>query len=195
MWFIGDWKMNVSWKSVKFVWTHLFYSCFLTCSRNWFFITVKFARFDSNQKETLKQINFDGVNAKRCEERNLGCSFNWHVLCACFMHECKCFMYTNLSTNCCTAGKWHRDFLTNGDVVDLINAMIKSEDISNEREHFYCIIKSIYPNCSMKKYRLYEKAMKVKMTAEPRKSRRRGSSSSNLPAGTSNVHNNVLCTH
>ena len=32
-------------------------------------------------------------------------------------------MYTDLSTKCCTTGKWHRDFLTNGDVIDLINVM------------------------------------------------------------------------
>ena len=75
-------------------------------------------------------------------------------------------------------------------MIDLINVMIKSEDINNEREHFYCIVKSIFPNCSMKKYRLYEKALKVKMTAEPRNSRRRGSSSSNQPSG--NVRDNVF---
>ena len=48
---------------------------------------------------------------------------------------------------------------------------------SDARDKFYAIVKSEFPNCTMKKYRLYEKAMIVKMTTETRKSHRRRLSS------------------
>ena len=78
-------------------------------------------------------------------------------------------------------GKWHKNCFTNGDVVDLLTAMSRSECAIDQRELLYSIVMSGCPNCTMKKYRLYEKALKVKMEAEPRKSRRRRSSSNRLP--------------
>ena len=74
-------------------------------------------------------------------------------------------------------GKWHRSFFTNGDVVDLLTAMAISEYIQKPRDLFYDIVTSCCPT-KTKKYKLYEKAMKVKLKTEPRKSSRRRNTSS-----------------
>ena len=94
-----------------------------------------------------------------------------------------CFIFPDffLTHNGFLIGKWHKNCFTNGDVVDLLTAMSRSECAIDQRELLYSIVMSGCPNCTMKKYRLYEKALKVKMEAEPRKSRRRRSSSNRLP--------------
>ena len=61
--------------------------------------------------------------------------------------------------------------------------MTVSEHIQDPRELFYTIITSRCPT-TIKKYHLYDKALKVQLKTEPRKSRlRRSSSSSQLLPG------------
>lgn len=68
-------------------------------------------------------------------------------------------------------------------MIDLLNAMTVSEHIQDPRELFYTIITSRCPT-TIKKYHLYDKALKVQLKTEPRKSRlRRSSSSSQLLPG------------
>ena len=64
-------------------------------------------------------------------------------------------------------------------MVAILNAMpTSSVEKKDERDLFYAIIKSRFPNCTMSPYKLYQKAQRVKRMAEPRKSSRRGKSSS-----------------
>ena len=87
-------------------------------------------------------------------------------------------MFTDFPTQIAsTIGKWHKSFFTNGDVIDLLNAMAISQSISDPRDHLYTIIKSRFPDCTMQKYKIYKKALAAKMKVEPRKSRRSISSS------------------
>ena len=67
--------------------------------------------------------------------------------------------------------------------MDLLTTANVSQCISDPRDHLHIIVKSCFPNCTMKKYRLYEKVMKVKSQTEPRKSRRRRSSGPNQLPG------------
>ena len=91
-------------------------------------------------------------------------------------------------------GKWHKDSFTNGDVVDILTAMNISEHISDEKDHFHFIVKSSFPNCSATKYKLYEKALKVKRKTEPRKSRRRrGKASSKETPGNEHTLITLSC--
>ena len=93
---------------------------------------------------------------------------NSHIFC----------MHTDFHTQITsTIGKWSKSFFTNGDVIDLLNAMAISQNISDPRDHLYTIIKSRFPDCTMQNYKIYKKALTVKMKVEPRKSRRNISSS------------------
>ena len=67
-------------------------------------------------------------------------------------------------------------------MVDLLAAMRISERVQEPRDLFYDIVTSRCPVKIKKKYQLYDKAMKVKLKTEPRKSsRRRNTPSTPLP--------------
>ena len=62
-------------------------------------------------------------------------------------------------------GKWHKDFFTNRDVADILTAMATASiEKKDERDLFYSIVKSRFPNCTMSQYKLYGKAKQVKLT-------------------------------
>ena len=95
----------------------------------------------------------------------------------------------NKSSHTCivfwSPGKWYRNFFTNGDVLELLNAM-NALGIEDARERFYTIATSRGPSTATK-YRLYEKAKQVLCRANLRKThkirRSATQTSSQTPAG------------
>ena len=92
--------------------------------------------------------------------------------------------YINIFTQIvvCWQGKWHKDFFTNGDVLDLLKAIKICSHIGDICEHFYTIVTSACPT-TMTKYKLYKKAEKIMLQAKGRKSSRRRSSHATKPPG------------
>lgn len=83
------------------------------------------------------------------------------------------------------AGHWHKDSFTNGDVIQILSTLEELHP-SDRRNRFYSIVTSRCPT-SMTKYKLYNKALSVKITpSQPRQSRRQQirSNAKNSVSGT-----------
>ena len=88
-------------------------------------------------------------------------------------------------TECCSlfSGIWHRDFFTNGDVIDLLCAL-QQADINDSRKKLHSVITSKCPT-SLNKYKLFARAQLVQSRAKPRyTSRRKRFSSSSMNTRT-----------
>ena len=78
----------------------------------------------------------------------------------------------------CVAGKWHKKYFINRDVVEIFNVLkAKTQHVGDIRDCFYTIVTSVCPT-STTPYKLYTKAnTMVTSLRTPRKSRRNNNSS------------------
>ena len=119
-----------------------------------------------------RRTNFTYIHTIRHEKRNKGCN---RLRCIHNLDSyCNCNIFAQIFV--CSQGKWHKDFFTNGDVVDLLHAIKLTKHIGDMCGHFYSIVNS---TCStMSKYKLFKKAEKIVLqTKGRRKSSRRLSTS------------------
>ena len=88
------------------------------------------------------------------------------------------FELTYTQKICFFTGKWHRNFFTNRDAVELLTA-ITEKGLEDPRGKLHSIMTS---RCKTKmtKYALFEKVTRVKSQIMPRQSRRRRSASSSM---------------
>ena len=78
----------------------------------------------------------------------------------------------NTQKNVVFSGKWHKNYFTNQDVVQILSHLKKVNPVGDIRARFYSIVTSACPT-SMTSYKLYKKANAVSISlTSPRQSRR-----------------------